>query len=132
MRDRWAVALALATAAGALASRPLPLWLGVTIGAIALLARRPAVLCVGVALLASTLGARSWAGLDDLPTGSLDATVTLVSDPTPVDAALRVDVRHRHRRIEAWARGEVAAALRARAAGERVHLRGQVRPVPRE
>ena len=130
MRDRWAVALAAATAVGALASRPTPLWLGVAISAGALVARRPALLCIGAALLASTMGARSWAGLEHPPTGRLNAEVTLVSDPTPVDAALRVDVRYRHRRIEAWARGEAAAALRARAAGERVRLRGRLRPVP--
>ena len=132
MRDRWAVALALATAAGALASRPAPLWWGVTIGAAALVARRPALLCVGAALVASTMGARSWTGLEHSPTGLLDATVTLVSDPTPVDAALRVDVRYRHKRIEGWARGEAAAALRPLAAGERVQLRGRLRPVPKE
>jgi competence protein ComEC len=130
VNDRWAVALALATAAGALASRHVSLWLGIACAVVALAVRRPVLLCVGAALLASTLGARSWAGLDDPPTGPLDATVTLVSDPTPVDAALRVDVRHGHRRVEAWARGEEAAALRPRAAGERVHLRGRLRPVP--
>src|SRR5688572_3662821 len=118
MEDRWAVALALATAAGALAADPFPLPLAVVLAAAALLARRPVLLCIAAALLASTLGARSWAGLDHPPTGRLDAVVTLVSDPEQVDAAVRVDVRHRQKRVEAWARGEEATALRLRAAGE--------------
>jgi competence protein ComEC len=128
--DGWAVALAITTAAGAFAARPVPLWVGAALALLALAVRRPLLLCVGVALLASCLGARSWAGLDHAPTGHLDSVVTLVSDPAPVDAALRVDVRHRGRRIEAWARGEQAAALRSLAAGERVHLRGRLAPVP--
>jgi competence protein ComEC len=132
VRDWWAVALALATAVGALASRPVPLWAGAGVALVALAAKRPLLLCVGAALLASCLGARSWAGLDDPPVGPLDDVVTLVSDPTPVEAALRVDVRYRHRRLEAWARGEAAASLRPLAAGELVLLRGRVGPVPPE
>lgn len=133
MEDRWAVGLALATAAGALAARPFPLWAGVAIVLLALAARRPVLLCAGAAIVASTLGARSWAGLENPPPpGPLDAVVTLVSDPQPVDAAVRVDVRHRQKRLEGWARGPAAAALRERAAGERVHLTGRIGVVPPE
>jgi competence protein ComEC len=47
-----------------------------------------------------------------------------------VAGALRVDVRIGGKRVEAWARGSSARALRDRLAGERVHLRGQLQPVP--
>ena len=132
MEDRWAVALALATAAGALVAHPVPLALAVLPVVVALVARWPALLCVGAAVLASALAHRSWAGLDHPPVGPLDAVVTLVSDPEPVADALRVDVRHGRTRVEAWARGQPASALGPRAAGERVHLRGSLRPVPPE
>ncbi|MDQ1373237.1 MAG: competence protein ComEC, partial [Actinomycetota bacterium] len=130
MGDGWSVALALATAAGALVARPVPLWAGLTLAVIALAARRPAVLCAAALLVASTMGARAWAGLEHPPRGRLDALVTLVSDPQPVDASLRVDLRFAHKRVEAWARGPAAASLRDRAAGERVHLTGRLGPVP--
>lgn len=130
MADGWAVVLALGAAGGALVARPLPLALGVALVAVALVLRRPALLCIAAALLASTMGARAWAGLEGAPTGRLDAFVTLVSDPQPVDAAVRVDLRYRHKRVEAWARGGAAAALRTRAAGERVHLVGALTRVP--
>jgi hypothetical protein len=49
--------------------------------AAALVLRRPVVLWIGVALLASTLAARSWAGLSPPAARSIDGVVTLVGDP---------------------------------------------------
>jgi competence protein ComEC len=129
--DGWAVVLALGAAAGAIVARPMPLWVAAALAAAALVVRLPLLLCAAAAIAASTMGARAWAGVDHPPAlGRLDAVVTLVSDPQPVDAALRVDIRYEHKRVEGWARGPAAAALRTMAAGERVHLRGRLGPVP--
>ena len=130
MTDRWAVALALATAAGALASRPLPLAVALAGVALALVAKRPPLLCIAAAALASCLGARAWQGLEPRPPESLDHVVTLVSDPVDAYGALRMDIRHEGRRLEAWARGGAATQLRDRLAGERVHLTGRISAVP--
>lgn len=132
MSDRWAVALALSAALGALVSRPLALWVGVGMVAVALAARRPALLCLAVAVLASTLGARSWAGLQPPPPGTpVSGRATLVSDPVERDGAVRVELRVGSRRVEAWARGAAASAFRPLLAGERVDVAGRLSPVPR-
>src|SRR5207249_3168645 len=67
--DAAAVVLALATAGGAWAARPVPLILPLGLVALALAGRWPVVLCVGAALLASTLAARSWQGLQPPASG---------------------------------------------------------------
>ncbi|MBW3627609.1 MAG: ComEC/Rec2 family competence protein, partial [Actinobacteria bacterium] len=96
--------------------------------ALALALRRPWLLVAGAALLASALGARAEAGLAPPPPGQVvHGEVVLVSDPVETRGALRVDVRVGRRRVEAWARGEAAAALRPRLAGERVEVRGRLR-----
>ena len=130
MSDRAVVVLALCAAAGAWTSRPLPLAVGclLVVGALAL--RRPAVLCLGVALAASALGARSWSGLHPPAVGSWAGTATLAGDPERVSGALRVVVRIGGKRVEAWARGPAARALEPRLAGERVRLAGRLQELP--
>ena len=130
MTDRATVALALAACAGAWAARPVPLLAAVAVVALALSLKRPVLLMVGVALAASALGARSWEGLRPPTVGSWSGVATLVGDPAQVAGALRVDVRIGGKRVEAWARGASARALRDRLAGERVRLRGQLQRVP--
>lgn len=130
MGDRAVVALAFAAGAGAWAARPLPLLPLVVLVAVALALRRPALLLVAVALAASALGARSWDGLHPPSLGQWSGVATLVGDPAEVAGALRADVRIGGKRVETWARGPAARALRERLAGERVHLRGLLSPVP--
>src|SRR5688500_17750750 len=103
MSDRWAVALALAAAAGAWASRPFPLAPVIALIAVAFVVKRPVLLCVGAALLTSTMGARAWAGLDPPRPQPVDGTVTLVTDPDDAFGAVRAEVRLDGRRFEAWA-----------------------------
>ena len=98
--------------------------------AVALVSRLPVVLCVGAALLASALAARSWQGLHPPARGPWAGTVTLVGDPVDVGAAVRVDVRIDGKRVEAWAHGANASRLRARLAGERVAVAGRLTAVP--
>ncbi|MGI8807966.1 MAG: ComEC/Rec2 family competence protein [Acidimicrobiales bacterium] len=130
MGDLATVALALAACAGAWAARPLPLVPALAFVALALMLRRPVLLMMAVALTASALGARSWDGLRPPALGTWSGVATLVGDPAEVMGALRVDVRIGGKRVEAWARGSTARALRDRLSGERVQLRGRLQPVP--
>ena len=149
MSEVWALVLAVAAVAGAIAGADghLPAALGGVavagpagllvaggVAAAALAARRPAWLCLGVALLAGVLAQRSVAGLVPPPTGPLRGEVTLVSDPEPDGrGGVAMDVRLDGRRLRAFARSSAAAALDDRLAGERVALVGQVqRPGPWE
>jgi competence protein ComEC len=130
LSDRAAVAVALCVAFGAWSAADVPP--AVAAGAVGLAVglRRPWLLAVALALLASLLSHRAWVGLEDGPTGPVAGEVVLVSDPDDVRGSVRVDVRLDGRRLEAWARGAEAAALAPRLAGERVVLEGVARPVP--
>jgi competence protein ComEC len=130
MSDRWAVMVAVCAAAGALRPSSLPLAIGGLIVVTALLVRRPGLLCLGAVALVSTLAGRSLAGLDELATAAVVAEVTILSDPVPSFGGIRADVRLGGRRLELQADGVAADALRARLAGERITIRGEVQPVP--
>lgn len=132
LSDAGAVVLAASAAAGAAASRPVPVVLAGALALAGLGLRRGALLCAGVALLASGLGARAWAGLGPPTVRAVRAEIVLVSDPESFRDAVRVYARLGSRRVEVWARGEAAAGLRARLAGERVSVAGTLRPVPPE
>lgn len=130
LSDGWAVALAVAAAAGAWHRWPAPPVLAVVVAGLGLLARRPWVLLVGVAALGGALSIRAWAGLDDPPVGPIRGPATLVSDPSDTPFGVRADVRIDGRRYELEADGPGAGALGASLAGERVVLAGRVRPPP--
>lgn len=132
MHDRWSVALAASALLGATRPSGVPLLVGAVVVAAALLVRRPALLCLGTALLVSSLAARSLAGLDGVVPGPIDAEVTLLSDPAPTAGGLRADVRIGGRRLELVAAGSVAESLRGLLAAERAHVRGALEPVPRD
>ncbi|HZQ83833.1 MAG TPA: ComEC/Rec2 family competence protein, partial [Acidimicrobiales bacterium] len=79
--------------------------------------------------LASAMGARCWTGLRPPAPHRVQGVATLVSDPEPVLDALHVEVRLHGTRLDGWARGDAAAALGPRLAGERVEVEGRVKPV---
>jgi competence protein ComEC len=130
MSDAAAVLVALAAGFGALAARPMPVLAAALLVGASLVWRWPLLLVVGVALAASGLAARSWAGLEPPASSQVDSVVTLLSDPDDAAGALRVDVRVGQRHVEAWARGRAAGRLRDRLAGERVGLTGHLEAVP--
>ncbi|HUF31609.1 MAG TPA: ComEC/Rec2 family competence protein, partial [Acidimicrobiales bacterium] len=131
MTDRATIVLALAVVAGAWWAHEVPPTLVLAGVAAAVGLRRPVILVVAALLLSALLGSRAWAGLEPPPVPvAVEGEVTLLSDPVDVDGALRVDVRVGSRRVEAWARGAPAGALRARLAGERVTLAGRLRAPP--
>ena len=127
----WCAVWSAAAWFGALLATPLPLWAGpaAVLAGWRLPVRAPAV-ALGMLLLASSLGARAHDGLDPPRREPFDGEVTLVGDPRWVGPSLRVDVRADGRRVEAWARGDAAAVLAPRLAGERVELRGRLAPAP--
>ncbi len=133
MSDRAAVALALAVCSGAWWSGAVPLMPAVAVVAVALLIRRPLLLVAGAALLAGALGHRAWDGVTPPASARTVAReVVLLSDPVDVGGALRLEVGITGRRVEAWALGTSAAALRPRLTGERVVVEGRLRPPPPE
>ena len=132
MSDRAAVAVAVAVAVGAhLGGGPTPLFGGLLV-VVAVVARRPWLLCLAAALLAAGLADRARDGLDPVPAGRFGpAWVTLVGDPVPLDTGgMRVDVRAGGRRVEAVAHGPAAWRLEDLLAGESVVVEGRIRPPP--
>ena len=130
LSDVGAIGLAAATAAGAWWATALPVWVAVTVAALGLAARRPVVLVVGSALLASSLGARAEAGLSPPPAAPVRAEVTLVGDPVSAFGGTQVEARLGNRRVQLLARGSAAGVLAERLAGERVQVSGRLGPVP--
>lgn len=129
MSDRWAVTLAVCAALGALRPSALAPVVGGLVVLAAAATRRPALLCVGVALLVSAMGGRALDGLRGVTEGAVVAEVTLLTDPVPTFGGVRADIRLGPRRLELRADGVNADALRPRLAGERITLRGEVQPV---
>lgn len=130
LTDAGAVALALATAVGAWRSAAVPISLGLLVVVAALVRRRPLVLVVGAALLASGLGARATDGLAPPPPAPYEGEVTLLGDPVVAFSGVRVEARAGGRRVELQARGRAAGVVADRLAGERVVVRGRVGPLP--
>ncbi len=124
------MALAVCALVGAARPSGVPVLIGAATIGIALVVRRPALLCVGTVLFVSSLAARSLAGLDGVVPGPVDAEITLLSDPTPTAGGVRADVRIGGRRLELVATGSSADALGTMLAGERAHVRGVLEPAP--
>jgi competence protein ComEC len=122
--------LVAAVAAGAWWSAPVPLGVAAGVALAGLAVRRPTLLVVGAALLASALGARAWAGLAPPEPRAFAGEVTLVGDPTDSFGAVQVEARVDGRRVQLSARGAAAGVLRDRLAGERVVVEGRLGPLP--
>lgn len=127
MSDRWTYALAGAVALGALVAWPGPrlVALGLAIGALAL--RRPLLLCLSVALLASFSAAAATATASEVvEPGPLVARIVPVEDPSQHHGATRFVADTPRGRMEVWAWGRAGAGLGGRQAGEPVDVRGRV------
>jgi competence protein ComEC len=124
--DRGAIALAIAAAAGAWWAWPVRPWMLALTGLILIVVRRPIVLVIATALMASLLSARAWTGMVPPAAGPMEGDATLVNDPVRVGSAVRVEVRLAGRHFEAWSYGSSAVAIERRLAGERLYLRGSV------
>lgn len=126
MSDRWTYALAAAVVLGALVawSGPRLVALGLAVGALAL--RRPLLLCVAAALLASFSAAATAAASIAVEPGPLAGRIVLVDDPTERHGATRFTADTDRGRVEVWAWGRAGARLSTRQAGERVDVRGRI------
>lgn len=130
MSDLAVLALAAAVWIGSLVAAPVPRGVALALTAAALLSRRTALVVVAGALLAASLGAAAWRGLDPpRDDARIRASVVLISDPERVGRAVRADLRLGRRHVEAWARGAPAAALEDRLAGEVVRVDGRLQGV---
>jgi competence protein ComEC len=128
--DLWTIVFAIAVSVGAWLVLPVPVWLGGLAVVVALLTRRPVLLCVGGAVLASALSLAAWAGTVPPRAAPFAGVVTLVGDPETVGGAVRVHVRARGHRYEAWAHGAPGATLSRAEAGERLEVSGRLGPAP--
>lgn len=126
--DGATVLLAAGAWVAALIPRPVPagVLVLVVLGILAL--RRPVVVVLGVAVLASGLAARSHAGLHPVAAGPWNGVVTLVSDPSPTPFGWRADVRAGSRRVELAADDAAGGSLSAALTGERVRVAGRLAP----
>lgn len=132
MSDLAVVALAAAAWLGSLVAAPVPRLPALALVLAAVLVRRPWLLVVATALLASSFAAVAWRGLEPPTAGArVHGDAVLVSDPERVAHATRVEVRLGRRRVEAWARGIAATALDDRLAGDVVVVDGRLREVGR-
>lgn len=132
MSDVGALVLAAGVWVGALLALPAPRWAGVVGVVLALALRRPWLLVLAATVLATALGSAAWAGLDAPAAARVRGALVLLSDPVEVGHATRVDVRVGSSRVEAWASGPTASALRDRLAGEVVEVQGRLRAPPEE
>jgi competence protein ComEC len=125
--------VAAVTVGAAWLARPVPGLpvLVVGVGALTALAfRRPVLLLIALAVLASDRSAQAWHGTEPLPSRPVDATVTLLGDPEPLGSGVRAVARLDGHHVELWAFGGLARRLGQRAAGERVAITGRLAPVP--
>ena len=130
MSDSATVLLAIAVVAGALIGRSVPLWLGITGTAVALVGRRPVLLIASCALLASAFAARAETGAEPMVAHRFSGWVTLLTDPAPAPGGVKVVVRLEHRHVELWAHGPEGRAVERHLSGERIAVSGVVRAVP--
>jgi len=128
LTDRGVVLVAVGATLGALhPSRPALVLGGLTV-VMGAGWRRPLLLGVGVALLASGLAQRALDGLDGVVERTVSGEVVLLSDPTPSYGGLRADVGLGRRRFEARIEGVSVPAFEDRLAGEIVVVRGELAP----
>lgn len=157
MHDGWAVALAVSVVAGALLSGSLArsssgtLTTTVTVAGAATLVglivlglivrglivrgaalRRdvlvPVLWCGAGVVLAFGLGGRAWDGATPLAPRPVHDVVTVLGDPQRFGPSVRVLVRWRHHRVEAWGRQGAAGVLAGVEVGEHLVVRGRLAP----
>lgn len=139
--DRWLVAGAIATAAGALWAPPVSLWrgswwwgaaLGIGLGAAGIATRARLLIPAGLLVLAAVAMSAQVAQLSAVTGGEFDGEVHLVGDPRWRSGALVVpfgaEIDGARHRWEGWARGPAAWRLEDAAMGERWRLSVSAEP----
>jgi len=116
LSDLGVVVVAVGTALGAWAARPVPVWPIATVAIVALALRRPMLLGAAVTLLASGLSAQAWLGVRAVPPGPWSGRATLITDPERLAGAVHAEVRAGGHHLDLWARGRAGASLSGRSA----------------
>lgn len=134
LHDHHAVFAAVATCAGALVARPIAAPLLMVAGmvvVVGLATRRWLLLVAALGVVASGLGANALAGLDRQAARVVDGEwATLLTDPASFPGgSVGVDLRLGSAHVRAYAHGRAANELLSRLAGERVRVRGSLRPL---
>ncbi|HUS62669.1 MAG TPA: ComEC/Rec2 family competence protein [Acidimicrobiales bacterium] len=127
-----AVALAAASAGGAIVAFRIPLVVGIAVGVIAVARGRPWLLVFAAGLAASSLAAGAMSGTvaPVAPVGSIvEGVATLVTDPVAMHGDVKALARVRDRQLELTAEGSAAPALRGALAGEQLMVSGHIRRI---
>lgn len=127
MTDLHAVVLALACCAGALLALDLPVWPLTIVAAGALVARRPWLVVITLALVASGRAADSWNAIEAPVADAIDARASIVRDPVRTGAATTALISVEGRNLVAAAYGPAGARLARASAGDRIDVRGSTR-----
>lgn len=128
MSDAQVVAMAVAAFAGALVPSTTPLMTGGLLAVVALALQRPWLIVLAAALLASSLAARSWDGIDAPRPAHIDGSGTVVTDPERFGRGTTLVVRVDGTRYLATGWGGVGARLGRTEAGELIRVTGTTRP----
>ena len=132
MSDRQIALLAALVWVGALLPVVAPFIFVVIIsaGAVLTLRRRWALRFIfAMALLASVLAGRAWAGIEPAVERRFEGFVELSGDPEPVRGGVRVTATIDGERYDLRAWGSPAGGIRKRLMGEQVHVQATLRPL---
>ena len=130
MSDRGVLVLAGAAGLGAWLAWPVPLLIAVA-GLVTVVLvprwRQVFTLAAALTLLTAALADRAYAGLDPAFSGPVAGAAVLVSDPERLVAGTRAVAVFDGQRVQLWAHGAPAAALRRGLAGDVVEFQGRRR-----
>ena len=131
MSDRWSYVMAGCSLAGALLPAAGPRLAAAGLLLLALVLRRPLLVCAGVGVLASFLSAAAGAAAaGDVEQGAFEGEIRLVSDPEYLNPGTRFLADSEHGRLEVWGWGSAGGRLSRRLAGESVLVSGRLSELP--
>ncbi|HEY7628324.1 MAG TPA: ComEC/Rec2 family competence protein, partial [Ilumatobacteraceae bacterium] len=106
-------------------------WVVLAAGVVVVVRRRALLgaLCVLLGLSGVWRSATTWAGAHPRHLGDFAGWVTIVGDPVPLGAGLRVTLEVEGERFDTWAYGSARRRLVDRQVGERVYVEGRRRPL---
>ena len=132
MIDRQVALLAVLVWIGALVPIAAPFIFVVIIGAGAALSLRrrwPRRFLFVMAVLASLLAGRAWAGIEPAVEQRFEGPVVLASDPKPGSGGVRVTATIEGNRYDLRAWGSPAGGIRNRLMGEQIYIEATLRPL---
>lgn len=131
MSDRWVYVLCGCAFTGGLLALSGPWLLGLLLLGVALVWRKPWLVCLAMLLATSFLAARAEASYQPIAQGEpYSGLATLASDPEPNSSGgWHAEISLPSGRHDMWVYGRQAVELRDRLAGERLEVSGKTRPL---